>query len=343
MDRPHNSSSFLRQGFGSLKTGEDAIDLTSSNHVQASTRCVYLGFNTISEACLREGCRLGIIPAGLITFPWTKARDLSGATQLHDYAEKHGFPVHKTNDANGADTISWLTEREPDLVLITGWPQLVQQHFLQVPRVGVFGMHPTLLPKHRGRAPIPWTILNGLTRTGVTLFEILDPSADAGPIVAQVSITVDPRETATSLYAKVLDAHVTLLRENLIVLSEGSAVSTEQDKLRASSWPRRKPSDGIIDWDTSAPYVDTWIRAQTRPYPGAFTLLNGERITIWRASPDPREWDVPSGRVVEDSDDGVVVACGRGSILVEELQLGVGEVRCGRDIVQVMPVGSSLE
>lgn len=316
--------------------------MTSSNHAQPCTRCVYVGFDAIGEACIQEGSRLGIVPAGLITFPWTKARELSGATQLHDYVGEHGFPVHETEDANGTDCISWLTEQKPDLVLITGWPQLVQQNFVQVPSVGVFGIHPTLLPKHRGRAPIPWTILNGLTRTGVTLFQIPNSSADAGPIVGQVSITVDPRETATTLYAKVLDAHVMVLRKNLLALSEGTAVPTEQDERRASFWPRRKPGDGIIDWDTSAPYVDTWVRAQTRPYPGAFSLLNGERITIWRASPDPRGWDAPNGRVVEESVDGVVVACGRGSLLVEELQLGIGGVRRGRDIALVVPVGSSL-
>ena len=316
--------------------------MTFLNRAQSHTRCVYVGFDAIGEACLQEGSRLGIVPVGLITFPWTEAKDLSGATRLYDYAGEHGLPVHETRDANSTDCILWLTEQKPDLVLITGWPQLVQQNFIQVPTMGVFGMHPTLLPKHRGRAPIPWTILNGLTKTGVTLFQILDPSADAGLIVGQVSITVDPRETASTLYSKVLDAHVMLLRKNLLTLSEGTAVPTGQDEMRASSWPRRKPGDGIIDWDTSAPYVDTWVRAQTRPYPGAFTLLNEKRITIWCASPDPREWDAPSGRVVEESGDGVVVACGRGSILLEEVQLDVGEVRCGREIALVVPVGSSL-
>ena len=321
---------------------KDAIGLTSSNRAQRSTRCVYVGYDAIGEACVQEGSRLGIIPAGLVTFPWTKARELSGATCLQDYARDHGFPIHETKDANGTDCISWLSKQEPDLILITGWPQLVREKFVQIPSIGLFGMHPTLLPKHRGRAPIPWTIINGLGRTGVTLFQILDPSADAGPIIGQVSFKVDRRETATTLYAKVLEAHVILLRKNLVALSEGASVPIEQDEIRASSWPRRRPADGIIDWDISAPYIDTWVRAQTRPYPGAFTFLDEKRLIIWRASPDPREWSAPSGRVVEASINGVVVACGRESLLLEEVQLGVNEVCCGREIVSVVPVGSLL-
>jgi methionyl-tRNA formyltransferase len=316
--------------------------LTPSNPGQRTTRCVYVGYDAIGEACLKEGSRLGIISAGLITFPWTKAMDLSGATRLQDYAAEHDLPIYETQDVNSAECMSWLTEQEPDVVLITGWPQLVRQNFLRIPKVGVFGLHPTLLPKHRGRAPIPWAILNGLTKTGVTLYQIPDASADAGPIVGQVTIRIDPRETATTLYAKVLNAHVTVLRENLHALSEGKAVLVTQDETRASSWPVRKPSDGIIDWDTSAHCVDTWIRAQTRPYPGAFTWLGGQRIIIWCASPDSRQWDAPSGQVVEESVDGVVIACGHGSLVIEELGPGAGDVRRGSDIARVIPVGTSL-
>ena len=91
---------------------------------------------------------------------------------------------------------------EPELVFVVGWSQLVRDPFIELASEGVFGMHPTLLPRHRGRAPIPWAILTGLARTGVTLFEIVDATADSGPIVGQREVEISPDETATTLFAR---------------------------------------------------------------------------------------------------------------------------------------------
>ena len=113
-------------------------------------------------------------------------------------------------------------------------------------------MHPTLLPRHRGRAPIPWAILTGLARTGVTLFEIVDSTADSGAIVGQVTLDIAPDETATTLFTRIAEAHVELTRE-LVPRLAGTAPRIPQDPSRASSWLRRTPADGIIDWETRAP------------------------------------------------------------------------------------------
>ena len=137
-------------------------------------------------------------------------------------------------------------------------------------------MHPTLLPRHRGRAPIPWAILTGLAKTGVTLFEITDPTADSGPIVGQVEVPIARDETATTLYESLAEAHLELMRTCVPQIVAGTAPRTPQDSRRASSWPKRTPPDGIIDWETRAPYLYDWVRAQTRPYPGAFTWLGDD-------------------------------------------------------------------
>ena len=96
-----------------------------------------------------------------------------------------------------------------------------------------------------------------------------------------------------------------------------------QDPRRASTWPRRRPADGIIDWETRAPYLYDWVRAQTRPYPGAYTYLGEEKVVVWRAHavhlPDP----APAGTVVEARPEGVVVACGEGGLVLEEVESAV--------------------
>jgi methionyl-tRNA formyltransferase len=182
---------------------------------------------------------------------------------------------------------------------------------------GVYGMHPTLLPRHRGRAPIPWTILSGLARTGVTLFEIVDPTADSGPIVGQVVVPVAADETATSLFDKLARAHVDLVRDFVPRLVAGAVTKTPQEPSRASAWPKRTPADGIIDWETRAPYLYDWVRAQTRPYPGAFTFLGDEKVIVWQARPVEWQGEAPAGTVVET---GPVVACGEGALLLEEVE-----------------------
>src|SRR4029077_4327890 len=174
------------------------------------------------------------------------------------------------------------------------------------------GLPPPRPPRHRGRAPIPWAILSGLTRTGVTLFEITDPTADSGPIVGQVEVPVAPDETATTLYASLADAHLELIRSCVPRIVAGTEERRPQDPRRASSWPKRTPPDGIIDWETRAPYLHDWVRAQTRPYPGAFTFLGDERVIVWGARPVSLAGAAPPGTIVDVLDEGPVVACGEG-------------------------------
>jgi methionyl-tRNA formyltransferase len=192
-------------------------------------------------------------------------------------------------------------------------------------------MHPTLLPKHRGRAAIPWAILSGIAVTGVTLFEIVDGTADSGPIVGQVEVPLSCDETATSLYDKVTAAHVELVRRCVPQLLDGTAPRVEQETRRASVWPKRMPADGIIDWETRAPYLHDWVRAQTRPYPGAFTYLGDEKLVIWRARPVELDEDAPAGTVVSRDGDDAVVACGEGGLVLEEVE-GVAEVPVGAQL-----------
>jgi methionyl-tRNA formyltransferase len=181
-------------------------------------------------------------------------------------------------------------------------------------------MHPTLLPRHRGRATIPWAILTGLARTGVTLFEIVDATADSGAIVGQAVLDISRDETATTLFARIADAHVELVRSIVPQIIERTAPRVQQDPSRASTWPKRTPGDGIIDWETRAPYLYDWVRAQTRPYPGAFTFLGDEKVIVWGARPVALDVAAPAGTIVDVGASGPVVACGEGALVLEEVQ-----------------------
>jgi methionyl-tRNA formyltransferase len=276
-------------------------------------RALWVSFDTIGRDCLFAAREAGAEIVGVVTLPGPIDPNRSGQTFFDDV----GAPLVETADVNAPETIDAVRALRPDAIFVIGWSQLVRGDFLALAPGGVFGMHPTLLPRHRGRAPIPWAILCGLAKTGVTLFEIVDPTADSGPIVGQAEVAVDADETATTLFDKLAWAHVDLIREFVPRLAAGTAPRIPQDPARASTWLRRTPADGIIDWETRAPYLYDWVRAQTRPYPGAFTFAGDEKVVVWRARPVDWGGDAPAGTVVEA---GPVVACGEGALLLEEVE-----------------------
>jgi methionyl-tRNA formyltransferase len=293
-------------------------------------RTVWVSFDTIGRDCLEAAAEAGAEIVGVVTLPGPVDPNRSGQCSFHDVAARHDAVLVETRDVNSPDTLNALRKLEPDLVFVVGWSQLVHDPFIAIAGEGVFGMHPTLLPRHRGRAPIPWAILSGLARTGVTLFEIVDATADSGAIVGQVVVDIAPDETATTLFERLANAHVELIRELVPQIIARTAPRIPQDPRRASTWPRRAPADGIIDWETRAPYLHDWVRAQTRPYPGAFTFLGDERVIVWAARAVDLDGIAPAGTVVELRPEGPVVACGEGGLVLEDIQsdaeLAVGEV-----------------
>jgi methionyl-tRNA formyltransferase len=291
-------------------------------------RTVWVSFDTIGRDCLEVAAEVGADVVGIVTLPGPIDPNRSGQCSFGEVASRLDAALVETRDVNAPETLNALRKLEPELVFVVGWSQLVHDPFIASAREGVFGMHPTLLPRHRGRAPIPWAILSGLARTGVTLFEIVDATADSGSIVGQVVVDIAPDETATTLFARLADAHVDLTREYLPALLAGTAPRIPQDPSRASTWHRRTPADGIIDWETRASYLYDWVRAQTRPYPGAFTFLGDEKLIVWAARPVELDDDVPAGTIVELGAGGPVVACGEGGLVLEEIQTS-GELVVG--------------
>jgi len=295
-------------------------------------RLVWVSFDVMGRDCLAAAAEAGAEVAAVVTLPGPIDPNRSGQCSFDEIATELGARLIETVDVNSPETIAALREADPDLTFVVGWSQLVLDEFIGLPPHGVFGMHPTLLPRHRGRAAIPWAILSGLAKTGVTLFQIADGTADSGPVVGQVDVPIARDETATTLYDKVTAAHLELVRQFVPKLLDGSAERTPQDTRRASAWPKRAPADGIIDWETRAPYLYDWVRAQTRPYPGAFTFLGDDRLVVWRARPVELDEEAPAGTVVGRDGEAAVVACGEGGLVLEEVE-GAAEP---------LPVGARL-
>jgi methionyl-tRNA formyltransferase len=292
-------------------------------------RTVWVSFDTIGRDCLEAAAESGADVVGVVTLPGPVDPNRSGQCSFDDVAARLGAELHETKDVNADETLAFVGGLEPELIFVVGWSQLVREPFIALAREGVFGMHPTLLPRHRGRAPIPWAILSGLARTGVTLFEIIDATADSGAIVGQIEVEIAPDETATTLFDRLAEAHLELIRRYVPQLLRREAPRISQDPRRASTWHKRIPADGIIDWETRARHLDDWVRAQTRPYPGAFTWLGGEKVTVWRARAVELDEPAPAGTVVAIREDGPVVACGEGALVLQEVETSAAELAIG--------------
>jgi methionyl-tRNA formyltransferase len=236
---------------------------------------VRLGLSCM-EAIYDVGGRLSIA----LTLRDDLARAKSGRVYLDSFCGAHGIPLHKIRNINDSESVDRIRAADLDWLFIIGWSQIAGEAVLQSARKGAIGIHPTLLPIGRGRAPIPWAILLGLATTGVTLFK-LDRGVDTGPIIAQTILHLSARETATSLYERVDAAHLTILKENWAAVVSDSLVLRPQDEAQATTWRARRPEDGKMDAEMSVATADRLVRAVTRPYPGAFLEDNEGILRVW--------------------------------------------------------------
>jgi methionyl-tRNA formyltransferase len=224
--------------------------------------------------------------------------------------------VHHTTNINAEATLEALRAHGPDLCAVIGWSQICRAPFRAIARLGNLGFHPAPLPRLRGRAVIPWTILLGEATSGSTLFW-LDEGVDSGDIVLQHLFDMAPDETARSLY----DKHTANLRamvpEAVRLIRLGERPAVPQDHTLASYCARRRPEDGLIDWSEPAEAVLRLVRAAGEPFPGAFSHHAGRPIVIDAAVPflHSRRYVGLAGQVQALTERGFVVRCGDGDCI----------------------------
>lgn len=272
-------------------------------------------------------CAQGTPPALLIGYP-DNLSHRSGYAPLAEASAKHGIPLLETDDINDGVAHQRVKDLGIDLLVVAGWSQLVREPLLSHCRLGAVGLHPSRLPAGRGRAPLPWTIIDGLTSSAVTLF-FLNAGADEGDIIEQAPFTVSRRDDVGDVYRKVTSINIELLATYVPKLLAGEVTGRVQDG-EGYWWSKRRPDDGVIDWTKPASALYDWVRALTAPYPGAFTSVSGRRLYIDTA--DLAEWgDGSPGTVLapiwSTGTGGVLVGCGSGLLIVREVRWEDGERR----------------
>lgn len=258
------------------------------------------------------------------------------------WAVERGIPVEQPATLRTAEAPETLGAHRPDVVVVVAYGLILPPPVLEVPPRGCINVHASLLPRHRGAAPVAWAILAGDEETGVTTM-LMDEGLDTGPILLQRPEPIRPGDTTPELAERLAELGADLLVDTLAEREDDALEPTPQNDAEATVAPRFDKSDGAIDWSLSATTLERRVRA-LRPWPGTYTFAGDERLRIWAAEPeeaDPDEADpdeVPPGTVVTADETGVRVACGRGTLRIVELQRAGGRRQPVADFLRGHPL-----
>lgn len=295
----------------------------------------WIGFHMEGLPTLQAIAEAGYPVKAVITLTEEAAAKRSGTLSYDETCARLGIPLYKVKNINEPESVALLRSLDLDLAFVIGWSQIVRPEALRTARIGMIGAHASLLPRHRGRAPVNWVMIRGETETGNSLIW-LDPEVDRGDIIDQTRIPITPYDTCQTIYEQVADSNRAMILRALEQLSRGVRPGRPQPETDEPLLPGRTPKDGVVDWRQSARDTYNFIRALTRPYPGAFSTLDGERWLLWQAAllPEgtgegaPGEILGPMWSPVDDA-CGQVVACGEGSLVLLEMEDAGGQVLRG--------------
>jgi methionyl-tRNA formyltransferase len=230
-----------------------------------------------------------------------------------------GLEVWQPTKVRTAAFAERLRNLEADVGVVVAYGRILPRAVLDAPRAGCVNVHASLLPRWRGAAPIQWSIVHGDKETGVTLMK-MDEGMDTGPILASAKTPIDPHDDAASLSERLSKLGAELLRRALPRYLAGEITPQAQDDAAATLAPPLRREHGSIEWNRPARMVHDQIRGMN-PWPGAHTALRGRRIKVHRAVPstlDPD--DAKPGEVTALTREGILVACARGTLQIQELQ-----------------------
>lgn len=275
-------------------------------------RVVFMGSKALGHrvlGVLLDELRPSDVLAAIVC-PDDRADARSVLPAFERFADEHGIGITVSADQETASAELWRLR--PDFVIVCGWYRIIP--VLRCPGTAFYGLHAGPLPRYRGGAPIVWQIINGERDIGLSFFRLAE-GPDAGDIVEQGSVPLGVLETVADALYRVEDLAVRLVRANLRGILDGTSPHVPQDHASATTFPSRSPSDGLIDWSLPGERVHDLIRAQSAPYPGAFTrLADGRTLRIWRSEPVPIAGDL--GRVTEGADGRPVIGCAEGSVRI---------------------------
>lgn len=230
-----------------------------------------------------------------------------------------GLPVAQPERLRGSETVDRIAELKPDLIVTAAYGQILPKAVLDAPRLGCINVHGSLLPQYRGGAPIQRAIMNGETKTGVTIM-YMAAGLDTGDMISVVEVPIADDDTSGTLFAKLTDAGAKLLAETLPSIEAQTAIATPQNNDEATYAPNLNRDDERIDWSRPARAIYNQVRGLS-PMAGGFTIWNGEPFKVWGCAPVKRGSAAAApGTVLAASDEGIAVQTGDDALLLTVIQ-----------------------
>lgn len=239
--------------------------------------------------------KLGIKPSTIITsndcIKHKKFKYLKNVNYVDWHEVGHAFDINTQYVENNQQLGKIIATKNPDLIIALGWFTILPEEIFNAPTHGTILLHPSKLPKYRGGAPITWQIINGEKTAGITLF-YLDKGIDNGDIIDQTETDIDLCDDVFSLSRKLYKLGGDLIENNILKILNGTSNRTRQNHDCATTFKMRSPKDGKLTNDKTVYEAYNFIRAQTRPYPGAFIEYQdlNDKLIIWKADHRPYKY-----------------------------------------------------
>ncbi|MBI4639527.1 MAG: methionyl-tRNA formyltransferase [Candidatus Tectomicrobia bacterium] len=214
--------------------------------------------------------------------------------------------------------IEQIKSLNPEFIIVVAYGQRLPKEILSLPVHGCINLHASLLPRYRGAAPIQWAIINGEVKSGVTTM-LMNEEMDKGGILLQEEVVIDPNDTAQSLHDKLAGRGAELLIRTLEGMRKGNLVPRPQDERLATYAPKMTKDQGRINWAKQADEVRNLVRGVT-PWPGAYTYHKKVLLKVWKVELAEGKEEGQPGEVIGLSEQGILVATGKGRVVLTEVQ-----------------------
>jgi methionyl-tRNA formyltransferase len=229
-----------------------------------------------------------------------------------------GYPVVQPQNYDDPVFIETVREHAPDWFIVIAFGHILKQRHLALPRLGALNVHASLLPRHRGPAPIQWSIIKGDAETGVTTMR-MDEGLDSGDMLLKAATAISPCDTSATLHNRLALMGAYLLLETLDGLAADRITPQTQNHAAATYAPMLTKADGRIPWSQSSRRIDALIRGVT-PWPGAHTFHQGQRLKIFQVCPAIASQPAEPGTVLPGFQDELRIATGDGALSIVEIQ-----------------------
>ena len=286
------------------------------------TRIVFMGTPAFSVPILEALIQSNYDVIGVVTQPDRPVgrKKIVTYSPVKKAALNYNIPVLQPEKISGSEEMEKILEWNPDLIVTAAFGQFLPARLLKSPKFGAINVHASLLPKYRGGAPVHYALIKGEKETGISII-YMEKKMDAGDILAQRSLTITKQDDVGTLFERLSIMGRDLLIETIPLLLEGKLNPIPQNEEKVTFSPNIRREEEKIDWHKTAEKIDYQVRGM-RPWPGAYTILNGNRIKISNVTPlSDSSYREEPGTIAEIQKDSLVVMCGsRTAIEINNLQ-----------------------